>query len=83
MPLLFNFYMLPLSQIRQNNNVAYHSYADDTQIYNTWFPDDYSLIDYLCKCIELIDNWMCLNFLQLNKDKTEVMISGLVEKKEG
>ncbi len=29
-PLLFSLYMLPLSQIMRTNQIAYHSYADDT-----------------------------------------------------
>lgn len=31
--LLFNLYMLPLGQIIHYNNLAYHIYADATQIY--------------------------------------------------
>ena len=75
-PLLFNLYMLPLSQIMRKNQIAYHSYADDTQIYLALSPNDYSPIDSLCQCIDEIKNWMCLNFLQLNKDKTEVIAFG-------
>ncbi len=29
--------MLPLSLIMRNNQIAYHSYADDTQIYLALF----------------------------------------------
>ncbi len=69
-PLLFTLYMLPLSQIMRKNQIAYHSYADDTQVYLALLPDDYSPIDSLCKCIDEIKSWMCQNFLQLNKEKT-------------
>ncbi len=75
-PLLFSLYMLPLSQIIRNNQIAYHNYADDTQIYLASSPNDYSPIDSLCQCIEEINSWMCQNFLQLNKEKTEVIAFG-------
>ncbi len=64
-PLLFSLYMLPLSQIMRKNQIAYHSYADDTQIYLALSPNDYSPIDSLCQCIDEINSWMCQNFLQL------------------
>uniref|UniRef100_A0A8C1P678 Reverse transcriptase domain-containing protein n=1 Tax=Cyprinus carpio TaxID=7962 RepID=A0A8C1P678_CYPCA len=75
-PLLFSLYMLPLSQIMIKNQIAYHSYADDTQIYLALSPNDYSPIDSLCQCIDEINSWMCQNFLQLNKEKTEVIAFG-------
>ncbi len=51
MPLLFSLYMLPLSQIMRKNQIAYHSYADDTQIYLALSPNDYSPIDSLCQWV--------------------------------
>ncbi len=60
----------------RKNQIAYHSYADDTQIYLALSPNDYSPIGSLCQCIDEINSWMCLNFLQLNKDKTEVIAFG-------
>ncbi len=75
-PLLFSLYMLPLSQIMRKNQIAYHSYADDTQIYLALSPNDYSPIDSLCQRIDEINSWMCQNFLQLNKEKTEVIAFG-------
>ncbi len=75
-PLLFSLYMLPLSQIMRKNQIANHSYADDTQIYQALPPNDYSPIDSLCQCIDEINSWMYQNFLQLNKEKTEVIAFG-------
>ncbi len=74
--LLFSLYMLPLSQIMRKNQIAYHSYADDTQIYLALSPNDYSPIDSLYQCIDEINSWMCQNFLHLNKEKTEVIAFG-------
>ncbi len=68
--------MLPLSQIRRKNQLAYHSYADDTQIYIALCLNDHSPIDTFCQCIDENNSWMCQNFLQLNKEKTEVIAFG-------
>ncbi len=74
-PLLFSLYILPLSQIMRKNQIAYHSYAYDTQIRLAMSPNDYCPIESLCQCIDEINSWMCQNFLQLNKEKTEVIAS--------
>ncbi len=60
----------------RRNQIAYHSYADDTQIHLALSPNDYSHIDSLCQCIDEINSWMGQNFLQLNKEKTEVIAFG-------
>ncbi len=79
--LLFNIYMLPLAQVIKNNYISYHSYADDTQIYITMSPGDQGPVQALGKCIEEINDWMCLNFLQLKKNKTEVIVFRAKEKR--
>ena len=68
-PLLFNLYMLPLSQQICSYNVSYHNYADDTQIYVTD-----SRRTRACRYI--------LNFLQLNSDKTEIIVCGPQKQRE-
>ncbi len=68
--------MLPLSQIMRKKQIDYHSYAEDIQIYLVVSPNEYSPIDSLCQCIYGINCWVCLNFLQLNKEKTEVIAFG-------
>lgn len=80
-PLLFSIYMLPLSQIIIKNNISYHNYADNTQLYISLSPGDAEPIQILNKCIEQINIWMSHNFLQIKKNRTEVLIFGPKKKK--
>ena len=75
-PLLFNLYMLPLGDVIRRHGISFHSYADDTQLYIAVSPDDTGPIDALFNCILDIKSWMAENFLQLNQDKTEVLVIG-------
>lgn len=75
-PLLFNLYMLPLASIINKHNISFHQYADDTQLYLSLAPDAHKSISFLHDCINDINMWMSQNFLQLNKDKTEVLVIG-------
>ena len=57
-------------------DISFHSYADDTQLYLSFKPPDTSKLTSLHNCLHDIKNWMSLNFLQFNSDKTEVLIIG-------
>ena len=56
------------------STISYHTYADDTHIYLAVSPNDFGTLDSLRQSTELIDSWMFHNFLQLNKDKTQVIV---------
>lgn len=81
-PLLFNLYIMPLTKLFQNYHIFYHIYADDTQIYVSVSPDDHSRLGSLVQCMKRVGQWMCNNFLQLNEDKTEVIVFGSMKDRE-
>ena len=58
-PILFSLYMLPLGEvISRFNGISYHSYADDTQIYLSFKPDNVSCVGVLTECLSAIKEWM-------------------------
>ncbi len=75
-PLFFTLYMLLLGNIIRKHGVSFHFYADDTQFYISLRPSETHQIEKLMECIVDIKNWLTNNFLQLNSEKTEVLIIG-------
>uniref|UniRef100_A0A3Q2ZS88 Reverse transcriptase domain-containing protein n=1 Tax=Kryptolebias marmoratus TaxID=37003 RepID=A0A3Q2ZS88_KRYMA len=75
-PLLFLLYLLPLGSIFRKYGIAFHCYADDTQIYVPLRKADSTSFRSLFLCLEDLKAWMALNFLKLNEDKTEVVFFG-------
>ena len=74
-PILYTLYTTPLGSLIRNHDCIYHMYADDSQIYMSIEP---SRIDELVSnveiCINSIREWMLINKLKLNDDKTEVLL---------
>ena len=74
-PLLFAIYMLPLGPIINNfTGIKYHFYADDIQLHCSLKSDNPGILNTLQECLLSIDSWLGNNFLQLNSNKTEVLI---------
>ena len=74
-PLLYTLYTVPLGNIIKKHNLSYHFYADDTQLYLSIKPAGiHELVFSLEKCISEVKDWMNINKLKLNDDKTEVVL---------
>uniref|UniRef100_A0A8C6Q7R0 Reverse transcriptase domain-containing protein n=1 Tax=Nothobranchius furzeri TaxID=105023 RepID=A0A8C6Q7R0_NOTFU len=74
-PLLFPLYLLPLQHILSSfKGISYHLYADDIQLYISFKPHEMSKLQLLHTCLDSIKIWMAGSFLQLNEDKTEILI---------
>ena len=77
-PILFSLYTNPISSIiHSHSSINYHFYADDTQLYITLSPDNFShSIQKLKNCLNDIQNFMFASKLKLNPDKTEFILIG-------
>jgi len=77
-PTLFSIYMLPLGKVISRHGISFHRYADDTQLNLRTTPTSSAPLpaSTLNTCLEEIEAWMKLNFLQLNSSKTEAILIG-------
>ena len=79
--LLFTQYTILLGKIASKYGLLYHIYADDTQLYIAFRPNDKAskndIILRIQKCFSEIKMWMSNNLLKLNGDKTEFLIMTL------
>ena len=73
-------YTVPLDGICHRNNIEFHLYTDDAQIYMTFKPRvpvaKEECIAKVEKSISEIDIWMSQKLLKLNRDKTEFIMFG-------
>ena len=73
-PVLSCLDMLTLGNIIRKHNISFHFYADDSQLYPPLRSAD--SLQTVLDCLEEVKVWMGSNFLQINNDKTEVIIFG-------
>ena len=77
-PILFTLYTTPLGAIARKYQLNFHLYADDTQLYMSFKPNNVEslplVISNIQNCVIDIKSWMTANMLQLNMDKTEVLV---------
>ena len=77
-PILYLVYTSPLGAMLRRHGVGFHMYADDTPLYlrmkTTKVEDVVSARTRVEVCLRELNQWMLLNNLRLNNDKTELLV---------
>ena len=74
-PICYTLYTTPLGDLIRSHNIPFHMYADDTQLYLSLEPESIDiLVNNLELCLNDIRDWMLLNKLKLNEEKTEIIL---------
>ena len=78
--LLSTVYASKLFQVIRAHLLDVHSYADDTQLYLSFQPnsevEQQEAVQAKERCITSIGNWMKLDKIKSNSDKTEIILVG-------
>ena len=73
--ILYSMYTAPIADVIKRPGMGFHLYADDTQLHMSFNPVDALKSKSLIKrCIQDVQQWMVVNTLELNGDKTELLI---------
>ncbi len=79
-PILFTIYTSPLGEIIEECGLKRQTYADDTGIYHSISPTDIEsqnmTLSKINTCVNKIKDFMTLNKLKINDDKTIFMVLG-------
>ena len=68
-------YIKPLSAIIDSHSIIHHSFADDLQLQMSAPPDRISeLLNSMQSCISGVKAWATASMLNLNVNKTELML---------
>ena len=74
-PILFILYTQDLERIATKHGFKIHMYADDTQLYISAKTEQSDIaVSLLEKCLKDIKDWMQVNFLKLNEDKSQLLV---------
>jgi len=76
-PLLFTAYVLPVGELIESHGVSYHPFADDMQLLVAMnVADAGPALEKLANCSTAVRLRFLRNDLQLNADKSEIVIIG-------
>ena len=76
-PVIFALYTQPVSDVISHHSVSHHMFADDTELYKSDSPSEaFTLIWTIKSCISDVKVWVAENKLQLNDNKTEILLIG-------
>ena len=77
-PKKYTMYSKPLGAIIRRYGLCYHFYADDTQLYISFKAKDGAAqtdsLELIERCLTDIKRWMRVNMLEVNSEKTEVVL---------
>ena len=67
----------PVRDIFHKHGIPFHLYAEDTQVYITFYPsEEQEMLGKLEKCISEVKSWIARNCLKVNVFRTYCIILG-------